>query len=165
MEAKDTYTKNIGFVGGVSLLMSSITGILYLTIGPGMLTIPIMFQQAGWLLPMIALIICPLLGTLASLFLMESMTYFPDSPNFERSTEITVLVHHFYGRRWYYLTHFILYGSLQSFNIASIISGIQQFDQLLVQAAGATCGFGIAPKSGWYCVSSWNLGVSPFEYK
>jgi hypothetical protein len=41
--ADTTYQKNIGTIGGLSLLMSSITG-------PGLLTIPLLFQEAGWLL-------------------------------------------------------------------------------------------------------------------
>jgi hypothetical protein len=64
---------------------------------------------------------------------LEALTKFPGNENFEvdilflnhqRNVEFTVLIHQFYGRNWYYLIHIILYGSLQSFNIASIISAI-----------------------------------------
>jgi hypothetical protein len=38
-----TFAYKRGFVGGVSLLAASITG-------PGLVTIPTLFQQAGWLM-------------------------------------------------------------------------------------------------------------------
>jgi hypothetical protein len=46
-----------------------------------------------------------------------------------------------------------------------MISGVQQFDQLLVSALGSTCGFGLSPINGWYCVGDGFEGTSPFGSK
>ncbi|KAI8915328.1 hypothetical protein DFJ77DRAFT_462200 [Powellomyces hirtus] len=149
------YKKNAGFIGGISLLISSVTG-------PGILTIPLLFQQAGWLVPTLCFLVISFLAALGCLFLIESMTYFPGNEKFQRNVELTVLVHQFYGRKWYYLMHVVLYGSLQSFNIASIISAAQTFDSFLITLAGQTCGYGLSPRSGFICVSEQTNSNSPF---
>ncbi|KAJ3029296.1 hypothetical protein HDV00_009640, partial [Rhizophlyctis rosea] len=147
--------KNIAFTGGVSLLVSSVTG-------PGIITIPLIFQQAGWVIPTILFIAIAFLSGIGALFLLEAMTYFPGNEKFQLNVEFTVLVHQFYGRRWYYLMHAILYGSLQSFNIASIISAIQSFDNFFIALFGTTCGYGLSPESGIICRSEHSNSNSPF---
>ncbi|KAJ3070320.1 hypothetical protein HDU98_006674 [Podochytrium sp. JEL0797] len=133
----DEYKKNIGFQGGLTIPL-----------------IPALFQSAGWLFPVLIFIIIGWLSGMACLFLIESMTYFPGNRYFERNVEFTVLVHHFYGKRWYYLMHVILYGSLQSFNISSIISAVQSFDVFILSVFGQTCGFRVFPIQDIHCVDS-----------
>ncbi|KAI8849202.1 hypothetical protein BC829DRAFT_425336 [Chytridium lagenaria] len=142
-----------GFQGGLSFLVGSITG-------PGVIQIPYLFQNAGWFLPTIAFIFIAFLSGMSSLFLIEAMTYFPGNKHFQRNVEFTVLVHHFYGKRWYYLMH--IYGSLQSFNIASVVSAVQNFDTFLLSSFGRTCGFGFSPISGFFCVTKTSGESSPF---
>ncbi|KAI9326545.1 hypothetical protein BDR26DRAFT_781817, partial [Obelidium mucronatum] len=122
--------------------------------------VPSLFQEAGWLFPIIIFVVVGWLSGMACLFLIESMTYFPGNRNFERNIEFTVLVHHFYGKRWYYLTHVILYGSLQSFNISSIISAIQSFDVFVLAVFGQTCGIRIYPQQDIHCVSEVGASAS-----
>ncbi|KAI8592114.1 hypothetical protein BDZ88DRAFT_385226, partial [Geranomyces variabilis] len=128
----------------------------------GIITIPLLFQQAGWLVPILCFFSISFLAALGCLFLIESMTYFPGNEKFQRNVELTVLVHQFYGRKWYYMMHIVLYGSLQSFNIASIISAAQTFDSFLITLTGQTCGYGISPLSGFICVSEQTNSNSPF---
>ncbi|KAJ3108665.1 hypothetical protein HDU97_000521 [Phlyctochytrium planicorne] len=148
-------TQNSGFQGGLSFLIGSITG-------PGVIQIPILYQQAGWFLPTIVFFAIAFLSGMSSLFLIEAMTYFPGNKHFQRNVEFTVLVHHFYGKRWYYLMHIVLYGSLQSFNIASVVAAVQNFDTFLLSTLGKTCGFGFSPISGFYCVAETSGQSSPF---
>jgi hypothetical protein len=72
------------------------------------------------------------------------------------------MVHQFYGRYIYYLFIFILYGSLQSVNVASIVGSAQIFDSLLVGIFGGSCGWGVTPISGLYCVTEVQNTNSPF---
>ncbi|KAI8616252.1 hypothetical protein BC830DRAFT_1118738 [Chytriomyces sp. MP71] len=144
--------------GGFSFLVSSITG-------PGIPLIPSLYQTAGWLLPTVLFLVIGGMSALACLFLIESMTYFPGNKYFERNVEFTVLVHHFYGKRWYYFMHVILYGSLQSFIIASIIQAVQNFDTFVLSIAGQTCGFRYSPTQDIFCVNqvtASNSSGSPF---
>jgi amino acid permease len=127
------YKKNIGLVGSVSLLVTSITG-------PGMVLIPYVFQTAGWVTPTLAFIIFGALAGISSLFVIEASSRFPGNDVFQRNVEFTVMVHQFYGRNWYYLFIVILYGSLQSVNVASIVGSAQAFDSVFVGLFGASCG-------------------------
>ncbi|KAI9351396.1 hypothetical protein BDR26DRAFT_797887, partial [Obelidium mucronatum] len=126
--------------------------------------IPSLYQSAGWLFPTVIFVVVGWLSGMACLFLIESMTYFPGNRYFERNVEFTVLVHHFYGKRWYYLMHIILYGSLQSFNISSIISAVQSFDVFVLSVFGQTCGIEFYPNAGIACVnaSTASTSGSPF---
>ncbi|KAK5667534.1 hypothetical protein QVD99_006123 [Batrachochytrium dendrobatidis] len=149
------YTKNIGYIGSVSLLLTSITG-------PGIVIIPTIFQNAGWLIPVLAFIFIGVLAGFACLFIIEACSIFPGNDRFQRNIEFTVLVHQFYGRNWYYAMIFILYGSLQSTNIASIIGCAQVFDNIFIRFFGITCGYGITPLNGLICVYSSGVENSPF---
>ena len=71
------------------------------------------------------LLVLSLLAGIACLFVAESCSRFPGNSSFERNVEFTVLVHQYYGRVWYYLLIFFLYGSIQSQNIAGIIGCAQ----------------------------------------
>ncbi|KAJ3009497.1 UNVERIFIED_CONTAM: hypothetical protein HDU68_002643 [Siphonaria sp. JEL0065] len=122
--------------------------------------IPALYQSAGWLFPTLIFIIVGWLSGMACLFLIESMTYFPGNRYFERNVEFTVLVHHFYGKKWYYLMHIILYGSLQSFNISSIISAVQSFDTFVLSVFGQTCGFRIYPAQDIVCMTAETASTS-----
>ena len=151
----ESQTRNVGLVGGVSLLLTSITG-------PGLVILPYVFQQSGWVLPSLAIVAIGVLSAVAGLFVVEAVSRFPGNDAFERNVEFTVMVHQFYGRYWYYAFIFVLYGSLQSVNIASIVGSAQAFDSIFVGIFGGTCGLGIAPLSGIYCVTETIDSNSPF---
>lgn len=149
------YKKNVGMIGSVSLLICSITG-------PGIVILPLLFQESGWVMPLFIFILIGFLACLASLLIIEAITLFPNNYNLETNVEFTVLVHQFYGRKWYYVFLFILYGSLQSTNIASIVGSAQIFDSVFVGLFGATCGYGLYPINGLYCVYQVSNSNSPF---
>ncbi|KAI9206800.1 uncharacterized protein BJ171DRAFT_421829, partial [Polychytrium aggregatum] len=137
------------------MLISSITG-------PGVLQIPTVFQTSGFFFPTFLFLIITVFTGWSCLFLLEAMSLFPGNASFERNVEFTVLVHHYYGRYWYYAMHIVLYGSLQSFNIASIIQAAQSFDILILSVFGETCGFQISAPSGFVCVNQVSNSNSPF---
>jgi amino acid permease len=69
------YTKNVGMIGSISLLVCSITG-------PGMVMIPLVFQQSGWVIPIAVFFTVGLLCGLASLFVVEAVSRFPGNEGF-----------------------------------------------------------------------------------
>ncbi|KAI9201833.1 uncharacterized protein BJ171DRAFT_629634 [Polychytrium aggregatum] len=141
--------------GGMSMLVSSITG-------PGVLQIPTVFQTSGFFFPTFLFLVVTVFTGWSCLFLLEAMSLFPGNASFERNVEFTVLVHHFYGRNWYYVMHLVLYGSLQSFNVASIVQAAQAFDTLILNVVGQTCGFQLSAPSGFVCVNQVSNSNSPF---
>jgi hypothetical protein len=135
-----------------------------------MVILPYVFQTSGWVVPTLIFILFGSLAAISSLFIIEASSRFPGNENFQVNVEYTVLVHQFFGRYPYYVLIFILYGSLQSVNIASIVGSAQAFDSLFVGILKGTCGYlfysesryGISPISGVYCVYESTDQNSPF---
>lgn len=68
--------KDISFWGGLALLISNMTG-------PGLVTLPIVAQSAGWLPTLVAFGVVSLLSSLSSLFICEAMTQVPGNEHFQ----------------------------------------------------------------------------------
>ncbi|KAI8904975.1 hypothetical protein BC831DRAFT_421506 [Entophlyctis helioformis] len=132
--------------------------------GQGIVLIPHVYQISGWFVPTLSLIGIGILTGFASLFCIEATSKFPGNERFERNIEFTVLVHQFYGKKWLYIMFFFLYGSLTSTNVTAIVGSAQVFDNLLISILGETCGIGLAPISGFYCVKEAGTGSSPFGH-
>ena len=74
--------KDISFWGGLALLISNMTG-------PGIVTLPIVAQSAGWLPTLIAFAVVGMLSTLSSLFICEAMTEVPGNEYFQSNVSNT----------------------------------------------------------------------------
>ncbi|KAF9965041.1 hypothetical protein BGZ70_005512 [Mortierella alpina] len=120
--------KDISFWGGTALLISNMTG-------PGLVTLPIVAQSAGWLPTVLGFVLVATLSTLSSLFICEAMTEVPGNEYFQSNTT----------------------------NIASIAVSAQLFDNLLIQIFHRTCGFEIYPHPSFVCVSAQLQSASPFS--
>ncbi|CAG8474213.1 10553_t:CDS:2, partial [Funneliformis mosseae] len=147
----------ISFLGSVALLVSSMTG-------PGIVTIPLLFQMAGWLIPVITFVMAIVLGAAASLFLCEALSAVPGNNKFQKQVEFShlssLIVSNKHQKR---LVQTGLFISMQSINIASIILSSQTMDSLVISIIGRTCGIGIHPDTGFFCVNEHKAEGSPFE--
>ncbi|XJO76023.1 hypothetical protein BDV3_006603 [Batrachochytrium dendrobatidis] len=150
------YIKNVGFLGCVSMLVASI-------VGPALYIMPKLFQAYGWILTLAALFFIALLAYITSLFMIEAASKFPGNQRFQRNIEYTVLVHQFYGKKWFYIAVSILYGSITSCIVISLVTSSQILDRLYVDVLGGTCGIGMFPSSNLYCTHSTSPTPSPFE--
>ena len=56
----------------------------------------------------------------------------------------------------------ILYLAIESLVIASIILSTQSMDLMLLKIAGKTCGLGVHPKLGFFCITEAIDESSPF---
>ncbi|CAG8455521.1 7253_t:CDS:2, partial [Dentiscutata heterogama] len=65
----------IGYLSGVSLLVSSMTG-------PGLVTVPLLFQTSGWITSMIIIILVVFLSSSAALLLCEAIGSLPSNEKF-----------------------------------------------------------------------------------
>ncbi|GBB94193.1 hypothetical protein RclHR1_23090001 [Rhizophagus clarus] len=147
----------ISFFGSVALLISSMTG-------PGLVTIPLLFQTAGWLVPVITFIVATVLSGAASLFLCEALSSVSGNNKFQKQVEFSQLSSILVTNKYHKcLIQAGLFISMQSFNIASIILSAQTMDSLVISAFGRTCGIGIHPDVGLICVNSQKAEGSPFE--
>lgn len=147
--------KNIGFIGGISLLLNNITG-------PAMVTMPLLFLHAGWLTPTLCLIAMSILGTLASGFLCEAAAIIPGNHHFEGRVEFSTLVSFFFGKKGLIVAQIFINISLQCANVASIIECAQVADEAIIKIFGRSCGLQIAPHFEFQCVHDANDSDSPF---
>lgn len=145
--------KTISLIGGISFLFSNMTG-------PGLLTIPLLFQQAGWLTTCMAFLVAGTLSILASTFTAKALRMVKGNENYERKLEFAVLLEAYFGRRVRGIANFWIYMALQSVNIASIVVCIQTMDNILIAIAGKTCALTMTGK--WECVYSPQPSESPF---
>ncbi|CAG8454272.1 13435_t:CDS:10 [Cetraspora pellucida] len=131
--------------------------------GPGLVTIPLLFQTAGWFIPLLAFIIAILLSGAASLLLCESLSAQPENERFQKKIEFTrlasTLITNKYQRRF---IQFVLFVTFESLIISSIIISSQTMDSLAISVFGKTCGIGIYPTKGVFCVSEQSATGSPF---
>ncbi|KAF9155956.1 hypothetical protein BG015_007863 [Linnemannia schmuckeri] len=148
--------KDISFWGGLALLISNMTG-------PGLVTLPIVAQSAGWLPTLVAFGVVSLLSSLSSLFICEAMTQVPGNEHFQSNVEFNNLVECFFGRRYHLLVQIICFLAMQTTNIASIAVSAQLFDNLLIQIFHRTCGIQIIPHAAFVCVTEQLASASPFS--
>ncbi|KAI9345764.1 hypothetical protein BD770DRAFT_437063 [Pilaira anomala] len=138
-------TKGIGSFGSTALLVSSMTG-------PGLATIPALFQQSGWVAPIFIFITVAFLSGCSALFVCEALSNIRGNEKFQAKVELTTIAQVYLGKRYHYFFQLMLFLALQSVNIASIIIAAQTFDNMLVTIFKGTCGLGVYP-GGWFCIS------------
>ncbi|KAG0053904.1 hypothetical protein BGZ83_000217 [Gryganskiella cystojenkinii] len=131
--------------------------------GPGIVTLPIVAQSAGWLPTLIAFAVVGMLSTLSSLFICEAMTEVPGNEYFQSNVEFSNLVLCFFGRRYHLLVQIICFLAMQTTNVASIAVSAQLFDNLLIKIFHRTCGIEIYPHPSFICVSQPLASASPFS--
>ncbi|KAF8860892.1 hypothetical protein BDZ45DRAFT_292291 [Acephala macrosclerotiorum] len=137
-------TPVIGFWGGMALLISSITG-------PGLTTIPLLFQEAGWFTPTLSFLLFGAIAGAVSLFLVEAMSTIQGNESFQAKVEYSTVAHLYLGDRPHLIMQGLLYLALQSVNLSSIIISEQTMDSLLIRLFNKTCALSFT--QGWVCGS------------
>ncbi|GBB96910.1 hypothetical protein RclHR1_02870008 [Rhizophagus clarus] len=146
----------ITFIGAISLLVSEM-------IGPGLVTIPILFESAGLITPLIMFGVALMLACSSALLLVEALSSIPGNEKFEKKIEYISLFSILIDNRIIrMISYFILFLSIESMIIATIALTSQAFDAILVRFFGSTCGIGLYPDKGWICVQNLNDFISPF---
>lgn len=110
--------KTIGAFAGTTLLMNNMMGV-------GIPILPNMFQQAGWVTPMIVIVAIALLSGLSATMLCEAMKYLPGNRYFDDRIEYASLCKFYLGKWPYMFTQLVLNLSLLSLNILSILVTVQ----------------------------------------
>ncbi|RIB15126.1 hypothetical protein C2G38_2320488 [Gigaspora rosea] len=125
--------------------------------------VPLLFQSAGWFIPLLAFIVAILLSGAATLLLCESLSSQCGNDKFQKKIEFvrfsSMLMTKKY-QRW--IVQFVIYMTFESLIISSIVISAQTMDSLIISLFGKTCGIGIYPTSGFYCVTTQSSIGSPF---
>eukprot|EP01102_Stenamoeba_stenopodia_P021176 TRINITY_DN845_c0_g1_i4.p1 TRINITY_DN845_c0_g1~~TRINITY_DN845_c0_g1_i4.p1 ORF type:complete len:552 (+),score=101.86 TRINITY_DN845_c0_g1_i4:287-1942(+) len=145
-KGKSLGDKKIGNWGSFYFIINQIYG-------PGVLAIPIVFQQSGILVTTIMLTFFLVISCLAATMLCEAIARIPDNENFEKRIEYGTVVRYYYGKKWHFLFQIFLNFTIQAYLIASIVVCAQSLDQFLVSRAGNTWGFEFFPNTGFHAYS------------
>ncbi|KAI9272398.1 transmembrane amino acid transporter protein-domain-containing protein [Helicostylum pulchrum] len=148
-------SKGIGSFGSTALLVSSMTG-------PGLATIPALFQQSGWVAPVFIFIIVAFLSGCSALFVCEALSNIRGNEKFQAKVELTTIAQVYLGTKYHYFFQLMLFLALQSVNVASIIIAAQTFDNMLITVFKGSCGLGVYP-GGWFCISG-DESFNPDDY-
>eukprot|EP00048_Salpingoeca_helianthica_P017002 m.235246 g.235246 ORF g.235246 m.235246 type:complete len:551 (+) comp19959_c0_seq1:41-1693(+) len=117
-------SKKITFWGSVCLNLNN-------CMGAAMVTMPLLFQQAGWFTNVLMMTLIYVLSTLAGTMLCEAMQRIPGNFEFKQRYEFATTVRHYWGGRAYWLFQILYNLSMQASNIASMIISAQVLDEFV----------------------------------
>eukprot|EP01133_Synstelium_polycarpum_P010702 gene10702-12447_t len=100
--------------------------------GPGVLSIPVVFQQAGWVMTLVSLTFFLFISAMASTLLCESLALIPGNRTFEKHIEYSVAIKYYFGKKAHFGFQILNNFCIQCYNIASIAICAQSMDQFLV---------------------------------
>ena len=135
--------KKIGLFASVALLINNITG-------PGVPQLPNLFAEAGWLTPILCVVLVWVMTTLSSAMYCEAMRHMPNNEEFQGRAEYSTIVDYYFGRRWYVAAQIGLNGALQSLNIISVIQSAQVMDNLISAIFGKSYAINLSPFANYW---------------
>jgi len=147
--------KTIGPWGSAILLFNNLSG-------PGVVGLPLLFQQAGWAVPTVTMIWIAATTFLASSMICEAMRYYPKNKGYCSRIEFSTLCKFYLGHKFYLMTQIIFVISLQSVNVSGIIETAQVMDNLVLKIFGRTGAIEFFPHPGWTWESQLSPGASVF---
>ncbi|KAF9925582.1 hypothetical protein FBU30_004667 [Linnemannia zychae] len=151
-----TVAKDISFWGGLCLLICNTTG-------PGVVSLPLVAQSAGWVPTVVVFVLVGILSYLSCMFICEAMTEVPGNEHYQANVEFSNMVLCFFGRRYQAPVQIVCFLALQTTTIASIVICAQVFDNILIQIAHRTCGIQVYPHVTFICVNEQLSTSSPFS--
>ena len=141
--------RQITTLGTISLLINSMTG-------PGLVTLPLITTQAGWLTPLLAILLTSAMSFFASFFVIkcwESLQAWQEQPEKENQVEFLNILDYYVNykglRRFNYCW---IYLSLQSMVVASIVISANTLDESITRIFQKSCGLAIYPRFSWVCL-------------
>jgi len=142
--------KEIGLWAGIILMVNNITG-------PGVPGLPNMFVEAGWLPPLLVLVVIYAMTTVSASMYAEAMSNIPGNEGFKDRIEYSTIVQYYFGRRWYIASQIGLNGALQSLNIISVIQSAQVMDNAISAIFSKSCGMNLTPFNNYVLNSDGGL--------
>lgn len=142
----DEYSKQ-HLLGAKTLgLFSSIVIVVNNIAGPGMLVLPRVYAEAGWVMPTVVLLLICVFSALASLFLVDTMARVPGNASFERRIEFVNIFEEFWGGKGKQIAQVFFIMNMMAQICSSIVSNAQVMDNFIVF---------LSPSSSVYALQVW----------
>jgi len=126
-------------------------------IGPGLLSLPKVFKDAGLVLTGTLLIAGFILAAFATMARSETVALMPDNADFTRTVEFADPALNFVGRRTFYLSHIFFYLASMSMAIASIVLVAEASDIVIARIFGRTWALTLNGGHTAFNVAVWSL--------
>lgn len=120
--------------------------------GVGIPLLPNMFQQAGFVTPLVSILLVAVFSGLAATMLAEAMKYVRGNKHYDDRVEYATLTKFYLGNVPYWIVQILLNLSLLSVNLVSILLTVQVMDWTIVRIFGCSCGLILEPHPGFTCV-------------
>ena len=149
--------KTIDYWGSVALLVNNVTG-------GGMVLFAQTFQQAGWLLMLLCLLVLMACCGLGGLMLVECMAMMPHNGHFTRRVEYNTVMKHYCSRPAYIAISVFYQLSLTVTNLSLIVQSVQVMDFTIAAIAGKSCTVPqFYPSFGFSCPDPVSGNITPFD--
>ena len=100
--------------------------------GAGMLTLPRVFQQSGWVIPTLVFVVICVSSSLAATFLTDAMARIPGNSHFDLRVEFACIFGEFFGPGMKHVAQVMLMLCFYSQIIAGIVASAQVVDGFIV---------------------------------
>eukprot|EP00667_Euglena_gracilis_P009833 EG_transcript_9990 len=151
-------------MGSIALMVNNV-------ISPGMVALPLVYQQAGWLVPTLSMLFAFLASSFACVMLAEAMQRAPGNHRFGHRLEYCDVVAHYMGNRGYgsratwELIAVLFYNiSLTCMNVGSIIIMAQTADQILLFLFSQSFALELYPHLGFMTETATRLAADTLPF-
>ena len=121
--------------------------------GPGVLAIPIVFQQSGLVLTALFLVVFCVVSSLSSTLLCQSIALIPGNARYDRRFEFSSCIRYYWPRSLHRLSSVMLNTTIQCYNLASIVICAQSIDQALIELFGRTFALTLYPTPAFTAIN------------
>ena len=98
-------SKTLGFFSSVVIVTNNI-------LGPGVLVLPSVYQEAGWVVPTVVLLLICVGSGFAATFLVDTMARVPENGRFQRRIEFVNIFEEFWGVKGMYIAQVLPFVSV-----------------------------------------------------
>lgn len=117
-------------------LMASLTIFWNAIIGPGFLSLPKLYNDSGFVIPTLLLVVGFIMASLATVVRSETVALMPGNAEFSRIVEFCDPALKHVGKRAFYVSHVLFYVASLSIVIASIVLVAEAADVLISRVFG-----------------------------
>ncbi|CAE7484065.1 unnamed protein product [Symbiodinium natans] len=128
---------------------------------PGCQNFSGLYQQSGWFLPTLLVVVCVLSSILSGALLLAAIRAYPDNQDFDVRVEYGTLCRHYFPRGVSMAFQCLFQLAMLTANVSNIIQTAQVADYFLVDLFGKSCAVELWPEIEWLCEVS-HSDITPF---
>ncbi|KAJ1454400.1 hypothetical protein M885DRAFT_588192 [Pelagophyceae sp. CCMP2097] len=126
-------------------------------VGPGIVSLPKIYQRVGWFIPSICLIVGSVMTAIATLIWCDLVASIPGNETFARNIKFCDPFDYYIGRRAYVAAHVFFYCSATSVIMSSIAPVAEASDIALSAVFGTTYGVSFDYSTGIPAFQRWRF--------